>query len=142
MRKITYCLFAMTFVFSAALYAQHTVNDIQQYKGWFKVRIEIENTGNIVYFISQCYPSGEEFNVVGADKEKLPLSLKVFCMAMMEEGLANSFDFDDMIVDEDGLFMQLTSFSFTLIFNFTHPESEILDALGPGMVNRYRDRKW
>jgi hypothetical protein len=132
----------MIFTFSVSLYAQHTVNDIQQYGGWFKVRIEIEQSGNIIYFVSQCYPSGEEYNVVGADKEKLPLSLKIFCMSMIEEGMADSFDFSDIAIDEDGLFMQMTSFSFTFVFDFTMPESEILAALGSGMVNRYRNKKW
>jgi hypothetical protein len=74
----------MIFIFSVSLYAQHTVNDIQQYGGWFKVRVEIENAGNITYFVTQCYPSGEEYNVVGAEKERLPFPLHSFSISHIQ----------------------------------------------------------
>jgi hypothetical protein len=110
--------------------------------GWFKVRVEILQSGNVSYFITQCYPSGEGYNVVGAEREKLPLYLKVLCMGMIEEGLKGSFDFNQMTFDEDGYFMQLDSFSLSFIFKFSKTEKEILNELGDEMVNKYRYRKW
>jgi hypothetical protein len=132
----------MLFAFSMSLYAQHTVNDIARHGGWFKVRVEILQSGNVSYFITQCYPSGEEYNVVGVEREKLPLYLKVLCISMVEEGMKNSFDFNQMTFDEDGYFMQLDSFSFTFIFKLKKKEKEILKELGDEIINKYRYRKW
>jgi hypothetical protein len=87
-----FCLPAIFVGFLASLYAQHIVNDITEYGGWYKVKIEMLPPGNTMYFITQCYPSGDEYDVIGDEKEKLPLHLEVLCMAMIREGMGNSFD--------------------------------------------------
>ena len=51
------------------------------------------------------------------------------------------FDFINT-VDENGVFMQLASFSLIFILKFSNTEEEILDELGPEMVNKYRFRRW
>jgi len=118
--------------FSLALYAQHTVGDVRQYGGWYSVRFEVSLMGNISILVTQHYPSGEELEVAGDAREQLPLYLKVLSLSIIEEMgiLPNFFGItpEDTIVDEDGIFMQLTdfSFSFTFIFNFTRTEEEIL----------------
>jgi hypothetical protein len=71
-----FCLPAIFVGFSVSLYAQHTVNDITEYGGWYKVRVEILPPGNTTYFITQCYPSGDEYDVIGDEKEKLPFVFK------------------------------------------------------------------
>ena len=141
MRKLTFCLIVMTLV-SVSLHAQHTVNDVAKYGGWFKVKIEISQSGKVFYFITQCYPSGEEYEVVGAKREELPLYLKVLCMTMMEGFVKDTFDFDDMIFEEEGYFIQLDSFSFTMIFKFSKSEAEILDEIGDELVNQFRYKRW
>jgi hypothetical protein len=144
MKKL-FCIitvFVMVFLYSVPLFAQHTVNDIAKYEGWYKVRIEIFQYDKILFFITQCYPSGEEYDVVGAEREKLPLSLKVLSIGMIEDSLKNSFDFKEMTFNEHGFFMQLTSFSFTCIFKFSKTETELLKELGDEMVNKYRHKKW
>jgi hypothetical protein len=137
-----FCLLVIFVGVSASLYAQHTINDITEYGGWYKVRVEILPPGNTTYFITQCYPSGDEYDVIGDEKEKLPLYLKVLCMGMIEEGVGNSFDFNEMTFDQEGYFMQLTSFSFTFVFNFSKTDTEILEEIGSETVNKYRYRKW
>jgi hypothetical protein len=133
----------MMFVFPATGYAQHTVNDIAKYGGWYKVKFEIFQSGNVVYSISQCYPDGDEYDVVGDEKEQLPLYLKVLSMAMLEAtGIQNSFDFDDMKFEDEGYFMQLTAFSFTFMFDFSKFEAEILEEMGDEILNEYKNRKW
>jgi hypothetical protein len=142
MRKIFFCFFIIVAFFTVSLYAQHTVNDINKHGGWFKVRVEILQSGNVLYYITQCYPSGEEYEIVGNEREKLPLYLKVLCMGMVEEGMKDSFDFNNMTFDENGFFMQMISLSFTLVFNFSRTESEILGEIGNEIVNKYRYREW
>jgi len=39
-------------------------------------------------------------------------------MGMIDEGLKDSFNFNEMTFGQDGFFMQLTSFSFTFVFKF------------------------
>jgi hypothetical protein len=125
-----------------SLYAQHTVNDIAQYNGWFQVEVRIMQSGNIFYDITQCYPGGEEYEVRDSEKEKLPLYLKIVCLGMIDEGMKDAFNFDEMSFSEDGYLMQLTAFSFTFIFDFTKTENEILSEFGDEMISKYRYRKW
>jgi hypothetical protein len=140
MKKIIFAV--LIILCSISVYAQHTVNDVDQYGGWYKVIIEIFKNGKTSYAISQCYPSGEEFNVTGAEREKLPLVLKVLSMSLVEEYIIEYFDIDELTLDEEGIFLEFTGISFTFNFNFSRPEDELLDELGPEMVNRYRNRRW
>lgn len=141
MRKLPFCV--LVFIFSSALsYAQHTVNDIKNYNGWYEVKFEILQSEKILYNITQCYPSGDRYEVIGNEREKLPLYLKVLVMGMVDEGMKDSFDFDEMTFDENGVFMRMTSFSFTFVFNISKTEEEILNEIGADMVNKYRLRKW
>jgi hypothetical protein len=61
---------------------------------------------------------------------------------MVEEGMKDSFNFDELAFEERGFFMQLTSFSFTFVFKFSKTEAEILNEIGNETVNRYRYRRW
>jgi hypothetical protein len=142
MKKIFGLAFIMSMFFSIPLFAQHTVNDIARYGGWYQARVEISQSGNIMYYITQCYPSGDEYEVIGTEREQLPLYLKILCMGMVEEGMKDSLNFDEMTFDEDGIFMQLTSFSFTFLFNFSENGAEILNKIGNETVNKYRYRRW
>jgi hypothetical protein len=134
--------FMLNIIFSISLFAQHTVNDITQHGGWYKARIEMFQSENVTYHITQCYPSGDEYEVIGTEREKLPLYLKVLCMFMVEEGIKDSVDFNEMTFEQDGYFMQLASFSFTFIFNFSKTEAEILNEIGDERIKKYRYRKW
>jgi hypothetical protein len=127
---------------AAALSAQHRVNDVKEHQGWFQIEVKIEQSGNISYAVTQCYPNGEEYKVKDSEKEKLPLYLKVFCLVMVDEGFKDSFNFADMSMNEDGYLMQVTALSFTLILDFSKPENEILEELGDEVINQYRYRKW
>ena len=142
MQKKYFCFFLIAMFLTVILYAQHSVNDINDYNGWYEVKIDIYNTGNILFFITQCYPSGDRYEVTGNEREQLPLHLKVLCMLMVDEGMKDSFDFDEMAFDENGVFMQFTSFSLIFIFKFSNTEEEILKELGPETVNKYRFRRW
>ena len=135
-------LFILIVFCSIALHAQHSVNDIQQYGGWYKVTIDITNAGRTSYAISQCYPSGEIFDVIGTEREKLPLVLKVLCMALVEEYILGNLDFEDLSFDEDGIYLEVTNFAITFNFSLSKPEQELLDELGPEIIDEYRNRKW
>jgi hypothetical protein len=128
--------------FSVSLYAQHAVNDISEFGGWYKVKIEILQSGNVLYYITQCYPSGDEYEVTGNEREKLPLYLKAMCMGMVDEGMKDSFNFNEMTFSEEGFFMQLTSFSFEFVFDFSNMSAENINKLESEMGNTYRHRKW
>jgi len=127
---------------SLSLYSQHRVGDVDHHGGWYKVVIDISNKGGTAYTISQCYPSGAIFDVIGTEREKLPLILKIFCMALVEEYIADAFDMEDLSFDEEGIFLEITNFSLSFNFKFSRSEAELLDELGPDIVNEYRNRRW
>jgi hypothetical protein len=128
--------------FSLSVYAQHTVNDVQKYGGWYRISVEIYQSGNVGYLITQCYPSGETYEVIGHEREKLPIYLKVLCMGMVEAGMKDRFDFNTMTFEENGYCIQMTAISLTFIFKFSKPEAEILKELGGELINTYKYRKW
>jgi len=144
LKRLYIFIIIFIFIINSLFSQQHSVNDITKYKGWYKVKIEFFQSGNIMYYITQCYPSGDEYEVTGIEREKLPLYLKVLCMGMADEVMKDSFDFNEMSFDEDVFFMQLSSFSltFTFVFNFSKSESEILNEIGNETVNKYRYRRW
>jgi hypothetical protein len=123
-------------------YAQHSVSDVGKYNGWYQLRIDLERSGGIAYHVTQCYPGGEVYEVTGAEKDKLPLSLKVLCMAMVEEGMKGGLDLESMTFEEDGFFLQMNAFSFTMVVKISKTEDEILESLGAEAVNKYRNRRW
>ena len=63
-------------------------------------------------------------------------------MAMVEEGMKDGLDLESMTFDEDGFFVQMNSFSFTMVVKTSKTEDEILESLGPEAVNKYRNRRW
>jgi hypothetical protein len=118
------------------MFAQHTVNDLKD-GDWYKLRFEMDSN-KINYFIVQCYPNGDEYVVTPAERSQLPLFMKVFCLALSDEllnGMAQSLSFN-----EDGVFMQLTGFSFIISFDAT--EEELLETIGSQIVEQYKDKDW
>jgi hypothetical protein len=141
MKKAFFFMLIVLCSFSA--FAQHRVNDIKQYGGWYKVTMEITSTGKTSYFITQCYPSGEEHAVTGADREKLPLYMKVLCMGLVDEVISDSFGgITDMTFESDGMFLEVTTLSFTFTFKTTNSDEEMLVKFGEETVEQYRNRSW
>jgi len=135
-------LFLAVVFCSVSLHAQHYVNDVAQYGGWFKVRFDIRQNGKASYFITQCYPSGDEYEVKGPERDKLPLFFKALCMGVVEEAIGGVFDIEDWSFEEDGISIKMTDFSFAIIFKFSKSEEEIVEMMGEDFVNEYKNRKW
>lgn len=131
-------IFCMMFFCALGVFAQHRVNDIAEYGGWFKVRFEQNTRGDMLYFITQCYPDGDEYEVNGPEREALPLHMKIFCIAMSEQVFKDQMA--SMVMEEDGLYLQVTGFSFIVKFSMT--EEEVLDLFGQDMVDLYKDQEW
>jgi ribulose bisphosphate carboxylase small subunit len=130
---IVFSLMAMT-----QLYSQHRVNDIKQYKGWFKINIESDADDNIHYAITQCYPNGDEYVLNDNERKQLPLFMKVFCIGISEEVLKGQME--SMTFNEDGIYMRVVG--FTLMIDFSKSDDEILESLGGEMVNKYKYKSW
>ena len=141
MKKNYFILMVLSIIFTFSVFAEHAVGDVRQHQGWYVVRLEIHPLGNVMVYVTQCYPSGDEFEIIGNERERLPLYVKVLCLSLLDE-IKGSFDFDELTFEEEGLFFQMTSFSLTFVFNFTMPDEEILLILGDQMVNRYRHIRW
>jgi hypothetical protein len=130
-------LFTFFSLIALQAYSQHTVNDIAKYNGWFKIQFETSN-GQVQYKISQCYPNGDLYEVPANQRRKLPLYIKVLCIGLVEEVFTEQLGL--MTFDEDGVFMQVTGFSF--ILKITKSEAEILENFGQEMVDKYKNRDW
>jgi hypothetical protein len=130
------CLFALLFFTVLLSYGQHRVNDIHEYDGWYKIQFEMDSENVFHYQITQCYPNGDEYELGKNELNQLPLSVKVFCMAISEE-----IPIDEMTLDENGIYMRITGFSFIVDFSKI-PEDKLLESLGLEIVDRYRDREW
>jgi hypothetical protein len=131
------CLFALLlFAVLSLTYGQHRVNDIKDHNGWYKIQFETDSKNVFRYKITQCYPNGDEYELRENELNQLPLSMKVFCMAISEQ-----FPTDEMTVDENDVYMRITGFSFIVDFSKTS-EKRLLESFGPEMVDRYRDREW
>jgi len=141
MRSRLLLIVLMFFLFSAGLYSQHTVGDVRQYGGWYNVRFEFRSNDNVSVYVTQVYPSGIEFEVIGDEREGLPLYLKIICLGLIDE-FYGFFSFDEMTFEEDGFFMKLANFSLSFIFDFTMDEKDVLQDLGDDMINRFRDARW
>ena len=140
MKKIIFT--ALIIFCSISAYAQHRVNDVDQYGGWYKITIEISKNGGNTYAISQCYPSGEIFDVIGSEKEKLPLILKILCLAFIEEYIGGILDINELNFDDDGLYFEMTNVSFSFVINFSRPEAELLGEIDPELLDEFRNRRW
>lgn len=130
--------------FSFSLYAQHTIGDVRQYEGWYSIKVEIHQTGTSIS-ITQRYPSGEELEVIGDDRYKLPLYVKIFSLVLMEELFDELFGdiiFEGLTFEEDGFFMRLNGFSFSFDIGFTISEEEILDDFTEEELYRFRNMRW
>ena len=143
MKKNLFLIGFFTLISLTTLYSQHTVGDVREHGGWYSVRFEFNRDGSSTVFVTQKYPSGETYEVIGDEREKLPLYLKFFALGLLEE-LEGSFDFDVMTFSENGFLMQVTNFSvaFTFLFCFTMPEEEILYELESEMLERFRHLRW
>jgi len=125
----------------ATLHSQHTVGDVREHGGWYSVRFEFDRYGNSTVFVTQKYPSGETYEVIGDERENLPLYLKFFALGLLEE-FGGGFDFDEMGFSENGILTQMTNFSITFLFCFTMPEEEILSELESEMLEEFRHLRW
>jgi len=141
MKKELFLIGFLTLIALATLYSQHTVGDVREHGGWYSVRFEFNRDGNSAIFVTQKYPSGETYEIIGDERENLPLYLTIFALGLFEE-LEGSFDFDEMAFSENGLLMQMTNFSVTFIFCFSMPEEEILSELENEMLERFRYLRW
>jgi ribulose bisphosphate carboxylase small subunit len=137
--KKTIGFVALLFVlFISQAYGQHRVNDIRQYKGWFKINIELDSNDNIQYNIAQCYPNGDEYKLNSNERRQLPLFMKIFCIGISEEVLKGQME--SMTFSQDGIYMRMMGFTF--IIDFSKSDDEILESLGQEMVNKYKYRNW
>jgi hypothetical protein len=126
------------FLVVSQTYGQHEVNDVRKYNGWYKLNIEADAGGNSRYIITQCYPNGDEYVLSDAERKRLPLWIKVFCIGIYEEGLKGQMD--QMTFSENGISMRIMG--FTLMIDSERTDEEILEALGQTMVNRYKGSDW
>ena len=136
-RSICFAI-SLIVLFVSQAHGQHSVNDIKQYNGWFKINIEVDTNDYIQYNIVQCYPNGDEYRLNDNERRNLPLFMKVFCIALSEEVLKGQME--SMTFNEDGIFMRVMGFTF--IIDFSKSDDEILESLGQEMVNKYKYRDW
>jgi len=143
LKKVFLIVFIFTFVLTSLFSQQHRVNDIMEYNGWYKIKFDISQSKNVKYYITQCYPSGEEYEVTGNEREKLPLYIKILIMGIIDVGMLDRFDFNKMSFDEFSFSLFLSSFSYTFVLNNLKSEAEIIEDLGGcEIVNKYKDKKW
>jgi hypothetical protein len=119
-------------------YGQHSVNDIAQYSGWYKINIELDSSDTIHYNITQCYPNGDEYVLNSSESRQLPLYVKIFCISISEEVLKGQME--SMTFNEDGIYMRLVG--YTIMIDFSETEDKILETLGEEIVNKYRYSDW
>ena len=141
MKKKLFFIGFFTLIALSTLYSQHTAGDVREHGGWYSVRFEFNPDGNNTVFVTQKYPSGEVYEVIGDERENLPLYLKFLALGLLEE-LEGSFNFNEMTFDANGLVMQMTNFSVTFLFCFTMTEEEILYELEREMVERFEHLRW
>jgi len=136
MKKYFFCV--LFSILSLSLFAQHKRNDLAKYDEWYKLRFELAADNNIRYVISHCFSSGEEYEISESEHHLLPLYMKIFCLALVDEFMPPMLN--SMTYEENGALIKITGFSFIIAFNQT--EEELLEALGEDMVERYKDRDW
>jgi uncharacterized membrane protein YiaA len=133
--------FVLIVVCSFSVFAQQAADDAEQYESWYEITVEIRNDGNTSYEITQCFLSGEKRAVTGAERDTLPVYVKVLCMGMVDQ-FTGGFPLADMTFEEEGMYFGVTGFSLSFVFKTTKTDDELLDEFGESMVERYRDRSW
>jgi hypothetical protein len=137
MNKTVY--FVVVFFAMAAWqgHGQHKVNDIKQYKGWYKINVETDSNNELCFSITQCYPNGDEYVVSSNERQKLPLHLKIVCIGISE---ILKDQMEALTFNEDGIYMKITGFTF--VVDFSMSEEDMLESLGEELVNRYKYSDW
>ena len=141
MKKKLFFAVSLALISSAALYPQHTAGDVMEHEGWYSLKFEFYLDGRTTILVTQKYPSGEEYEVVGDEREELPLYLKFLALGSIEE-MAGSIDFDSMTFNESGLAFYMDNISFTLLVSVTSSEEEIMQEWGDGVMQEFKNRRW
>ena len=123
---------------AALVYGQHKVNDVKSSNGWYKVSIEADENGYGQYAVTQCYPNGDEYRLSDDERKKVPLWVKVLCIAMFEKILEGKMD--DLSFSMDGIYARMAG--FILMIDSSKSDDEILAAFEPEAVAAYKDRDW
>jgi hypothetical protein len=73
-----------------------------------------------------------------AERQEVPLWVKVFCITFFEEGLKGTMD--SLSFGEDGFYMRVAGIILTLDTSKT--DEEVLTMIGPEVVDRFKNIGW